>query len=108
MDDGHCEEEPGEKLTDCEDVVEYDTDYPGDNLKQVEGVINWALCADHCVQTEECKSWTWVNAEFDILSYRLLCILKSRKPSLNREQHLVSGVKCKTSTTYSSVYKIVQ
>ena len=69
--------------------VEYDVDYPGNDIKILDGFDNWQDCATVCLNHRGCKYWTYVPDK-DHSSYKK-CYLKSAKSNVVNLGSVISG-----------------
>ena len=69
--------------------MEYDVNYPGNNIKFLYGFDNWQDCAAVCRNYRGCNYWTYVSDK-DHPKYKT-CILKSAKGNVANHGSSISG-----------------
>ena len=68
----------------CTEFIEFDTGYPYNLVKSVEGVSSYRECKDLCTSHVKCKVWTYWT---DIHS----CRLRSKKDEVSIRSGRISG-----------------
>ena len=78
----------------CNDVVEFETDYDGAGLEDIDNINSWQECAGLCNQNKDCKKWTWGDSNF---THPFRCFLKDgNSTSVLKKDNLFSGIRCRT------------
>ena len=71
-------------------MVDYDTDYPGEDLEFKNDIFMWKDCAEFCNQKSDCKKWTWNNS-----TGNNICHLKSGNATfVTKRDYMTSGIRC--------------
>ena len=81
---------------DCNNVVEFETNYPEAGMDDTDNIHSWQNCSAICNMNPDCKKWTWNN-----LLQR--CHAKSGNSSLViKETNLISGIRCENTGVLSA------